>query len=241
MATVHNEAKVGEIAKTVLMPGDPLRAKFIAEKFMTEAKLVNQVRGMYAYTGKYKNREITVMGSGMGMPSIGIYSYELYHFYGVENIIRIGSCGAYQPDLDLLDTILVDNAYTEGNFHKNLTGEECHFIGASKELNEEIEKTAKEINQKYIKCNIACTECFDPYLKDPLSFAKRLPKEYNLKAAEMESFALFAVAKTLGKKASCLVTVADSDFKKENLTSEQRLKAMENMIVLALETAVRLP
>ena len=101
MSTPHNEANLGDIAKTVIMPGDPLRAKYIAENFLENFKLVNQVRGMYAYTGKYKDIEITVMASGMGMPSMGIYSYELYKFYNVENIIRIGSCGSYSPDLIL--------------------------------------------------------------------------------------------------------------------------------------------
>ena len=142
---VHNEAKVGEIAKTVVMPGDPMRAKYIAENFLEDYKLVNQVRGMYAFTGKYKGKEITVMAHGMGMPSVGIYSYELYKFYGVENIIRIGSCGGHTEELDVLDVVLVDNSYTEGNFAKNMTGEECHFIGSSRDLNKVIEETAKEL------------------------------------------------------------------------------------------------
>ena len=116
MPTPHNEAKLGEIAKTVIMPGDPLRAKYIAEKFLENAKLVNQVRGIYAYTGTYKGNEVTVMASGMGMPSMGIYCYELYQFYNVENIIRIGSCGAYKPELKLFDIILADKVYSESNF-----------------------------------------------------------------------------------------------------------------------------
>lgn len=237
---IHNEAKLGEIAKTVLMPGDPLRAKFIAETFLEDYKLVNSIRGMYAYTGKYKGKEITVMASGMGMPSMGIYCYELYKFYEVENIIRIGSCGAYREELDLLDVVLVENSYNEGNFAKNLTGEECHFVQSSKKLNEVIESTAKEINQKYVKCNMASTECFDPYLEDPLSYAKRLPKEYNILGSEMESFALLYTSKILNKNATCLVTVSDSNCKKENLTSEQRQFALESMIKLALESAIKL-
>ena len=127
---VHNEAKIGEIAKTVLMPGDPMRAKYIAENFLEDYKLVNQVRGMLAFTGKYKGKEITVMASGMGMPSIGIYAHELYKIYDVDNIIRIGSCGGHVEKLKLLDVVLVDGVYTEGNFAKNLTGNECHFIKA---------------------------------------------------------------------------------------------------------------
>ena len=119
---LHNEAKIGEIAKVVLMPGDPLRAKYIAENFLENYKLVSSVRNIYAYTGKYKGKEISVMASGMGMPSMGIYCYELYKFYGVESIIRIGSCGAYKPDLDLLDVVLIEKSYTEGNFAKAMTG-----------------------------------------------------------------------------------------------------------------------
>lgn len=237
---IHNEAKIGDIAKTVLMPGDPLRAKMIAETYLEDYRLVNEVRGIYAYTGKYKGKEITVMASGMGMPSMGIYCYELYKFYGVENIIRIGSCGAYKEDLNLLDVVLVDNSYNEGNFAKNYTGEESHFIESSRELNSVIEETAKNIKQKYIKCNVATTEVFDPYLPDPLDYAKRLPEEYCILASEMESFALFFVAKLLNKKASCLLTVADSNCKKENLTTEQRLNALNSMIKLALESSINL-
>lgn len=237
---VHNEAKIGEISKNVLMPGDPLRAKYIAENFLEDGKLVNTVRNIFAYTGKYKGKEITVMASGMGMPSIGIYSYELYNIYGVENIIRIGSCGAYKEDLNLLDIILVENSYTEGNFAKNMTGEECHIIESSEHLNNIIEETAKLENQKYTKCNIACTECFDPYLENPEMYVERLPKEYNILGSEMESFALFYTAKKLGKNAACLLTVADSNCKKENLTSEQRQNSMNNMIKLALESIIKI-
>lgn len=237
---VHNEAEVGEIAKTVLMPGDPMRAKYIAETFLEDYKLVNQVRGMYAFTGKYKGKEITVMASGMGMPSIGIYCYELYKFYGVENIIRIGSCGGHVDYLKLLDVVLVDGSYTEGNFAKNMTEKECHFIKSSDYLNKVIENTAKEINQEYVKGNMACTECFDPYLDDPMSFTNRIPKEYNAMGSEMESFALFYTAKHLGKNAACLLTVSDSLCFKEELTSEQRQLSMNNMIKLALESAIRI-
>ena len=237
---VHNEAKIDEIAKTVLMPGDPMRAKYIAETFLEDYKLVNNVRGMLAFTGKYKGKEITVMASGMGMPSIGIYCYELYKFYGVENIIRIGSCGGHVDYLKLLDVVLVSGSYTEGNFARNMTENECHFIKASEYLNEVIENTAKEINQYYTKGNMACTECFDPYLDDPMSFTNRIPKEYNAMGSEMESFALFYTAKHLGKNAACLLTVSDSLCFKEELTSEQRQLSMNNMIKLALESAIKI-
>lgn len=237
---IHNEAKIGEIASNVLMPGDPQRAKYIAENYLEDYKLVNTVRNIFAYTGKYKGKEVTVMASGMGMPSIGIYSYELYKEYNVNNIVRIGSCGAYTEDLDLMDVVLVNNSYNEGNFAYNMTGEECHEISASENLNNIIEETAKNIGQKYVKANIACTECFDPYLTDPLMFAKRLPKEKNIVGSEMEAFALFYTAKVLNKNAACLLTVVDSNVKKENLTSEQRLKSLNEMIILALEATLNM-
>lgn len=236
---VHNEAKIGEIAKTVLMPGDPMRAKYIAENFLEDYKLVNQVRGMYAFTGKYKGKEITVMASGMGMPSIGIYSHELYKIYDVDNIIRIGSCGGHVEKLKLLDVVLVDGVYTEGNFARNLTGTECHFIKSSNILNKTIEDTAKEMNQYFVKGNMACTECFDPYLDDPMSFTNRIPKEYDVMGSEMESFALFYTAAHLGKNAACLLTVSDSLCFKEELTPDQRQSSMNDMIKLALEASIK--
>ena len=236
---LHNEAKEGEIAKVVLMPGDPLRAKYIAENFLEDYRLVSSVRNIYAYTGKYKGKEISVMASGMGMPSMGIYCYELYKFYGVESIIRIGSCGAYKPDLDLLDVVLIEKSYTEGNFAKAMTGVECHSVYANKELNDLIENTAKENNMKCIRSNMACTEYFDPYLDNPQAVIERLPEEENILGSEMEAFALFFTAKELNKKAAALITVADSNYKKASITVEQRQEALDDMIKLALESAIK--
>lgn len=237
---IHNEARKDQIAETVLMPGDPQRAKYIAEKYLEDYELVNQVRGILAYTGYYKGKRITVMASGMGMPSMGIYCYELFKFYDVQNIIRIGSCGAYVPELNLLDTILVDESYTEGNFAYAYSGEENHWVEANKDLNSIIEETAKESNTKVVKCNVVCGEVFDPYMDDPLSLAKRVPENRNLCAGEMESFALLYTAKKLNKRAACLLTVSDSNCKKEELTSEERQYAMNDMIVLALDTGLKL-
>jgi len=237
--SIHNEAKNGEIAKVVLMPGDPLRAKYIAENFLEDYKLVNQVRNIFAYTGKYKGQEITVMASGMGMPSMGIYCYELYKFYDVETIIRIGSCGSYVEEINLLDTILVEESYTTGNFAENMSGEKCDTVLASKEINEILEETAKNENIKYVKSNVACTECFDAYMVDPSEYVKRLPKNKNITCSEMEAFALFYTAKVLNKKAACLLTVVDSNCKKEVLTTEAREKSLNDMIKLALESAIK--
>ena len=191
MPTPHIESKKEDIAKVVLMPGDPLRAKMIAEKYLDNPRLVNSVRNILAYTGTYKGKEVTVFSSGMGNASIGIYSYELFKFYDVENIIRIGSCGAYSEDLNIFDTILVDKSYTEGNFAYEWNEKDCHLIESSEFLNEIIESTAKEINIPYIKGNTLCSDCFDGYLESIPNLIKRFPKELNIIGAEMEAFALF--------------------------------------------------
>lgn len=237
---IHCNAKKEDIAKTVLMPGDPLRAKYIAENFLENARLVNTVRNMLAYTGTYKEKEITVFSHGMGMASVGIYCYELYKFYDVENIIRIGSCGAYSEDLNIFDTILVDKSYTEGNFAYEWNEKDCHLIESSEFLNEIIESTAKEINIPYIKGNTLCSDCFDGYLESIPNLIKRFPKELNIIGAEMEAFALFYMAHYLGRQASCLLTVVDSHYKKQEISSEEREKSLNNMITLALESAIKI-
>ena len=236
--SIHCNAQKSDIAKIVLMPGDPLRAKYIAENFLENARLVNTVRNMLAYTGTYKGKEITVFSHGMGMASMGIYCYELYKFYDVENIIRIGSCGAYSEDLNIFDTILVDNSYTEGNFAYEWNEKNCHLVESSKFLNSIIESTSKELNIPCIKGNILCSDCFDGYLENVNNLVKRFPKELNIIGAEMESFALFYLAKYLGKQASCLLTVVDSICKKQEISSEEREKSLNNMITLALESAI---
>lgn len=237
---IHCNAKKEDIAKTVLMPGDPLRAKYIAENFLENARLVNTVRNMLAYTGTYKGKEITVFSHGMGMASMGIYCYELYKFYDVENIIRIGSCGAYSEDLNIFDTILVDKSYTEGNFAYEWNEKDCHLIESSEFLNVLIESTAKEINIPYIKGNTLCSDCFDGYLESIPNLIKRFPKELNIIGAEMEAFALFYMAHYLCRQASCLLTVVDSHYKKQEISSEEREKSLNNMITLALESAIKI-
>lgn len=238
--TPHNEAKVGEIAKTVLMPGDPLRAKLIADTYLENAKLVSSVRNIFAYTGTYKGKEISVMASGMGMPSMGIYCYELYKVYGVENIIRLGSCGAYIPDLQLLDLILVDKTYTESNFALTLNNEDTKIASADTTLNRIIEDTANEVAIPYVKGTTLCSDCFDYYMSDISKLFERAPKDIQIIGAEMEAFALFYTAKMLNKKAACLLSVVDSHFHKSELSSEQRQNALQNMIKLGLESAIKL-
>lgn len=240
MSTPHNEAKLGEIAKTVIMPGDPLRAKYIAENFLDNYKLVNSVRGIYAYTGTYKGKEVTVMASGMGMPSMGIYCYELYKFYEVENIIRIGSCGSYSPELKLFDIILAENVFSESNFALTLNNEDCHIVSANNELNNIIKNTANENNVKIHLGNTVCTDCFDVYMTDVNKFLDRVPKDFNPISAEMEAFALFYVSKLLNKKSSCLMSVVDSKYIKDIATPEERETGLNNMIKLALDSSLKM-
>ena len=238
--TPHINAKEEDIAKIVLAPGDPLRAKYIAENFLENYKLVNTVRNILAYTGTYKGKKVTVFSTGMGMPSMGIYCYELYKFYNVETIIRIGSCGAYSEDLNIFDTILVNSSYTEGNFAKALNNNDCHLIDASKDINNIIIETADKNNIKLITGNVLCSECFDYYIEDINILLNRLPKEFNITAAEMESFALFYTAKYLDKKSACLLTVVDSHYKKQEISSEEREKSLNDMILLALESSLNI-
>ena len=234
--TPHIKAQEGEIAKTVLMPGDPFRAKMVAEKYLTKPKLVSDVRGILAYTGKYKDKEITVMASGMGMPSIGIYSYELYKFYGVENIIRIGTAGAYTDKLSLLDVVLVDTAYSESSFAMNQNGYSKDTINSSPELNDIISNTANTLGIPITKGTIHSSDVF---YSDICDFNK-LRDEHNCLGVEMESFALFHNAQALGKKASCLLTISDSFLFRENLSAEERQESLHQMITLALESAINM-
>ena len=232
--TPHIEAKMGEIAKTVLMPGDPLRAKYIADTYLEDVKLVNQVRNIFAYTGKYKGKEVTVMASGMGMPSIGIYSYELYKFYDVENIIRIGSAGAYTSDIDLYDLVLTSQAYSLSSFAK-IQGYDSDLIKASEELNNVLRESAKKLNKKMREGIIYSTDVFygNADIKDLYENKKCL-------CVEMESFALFFNALKLNKKAACLLTISDNLITKEETTSEERQTAFNDMMEVALEAAIQL-
>ena len=198
--TPHIHSKKEDIAKTVLCPGDPLRAKYIAENFLENSRLVNSVRNILAYTGTYKGKEVTIFASGMGMPSMGIYCYELYKFYDVETIIRIGSCGAYDESLNLMDTVLVNKSYTEGNFAMALNNNNCHLIEATPELNKKIKETANNLNINCIEANALCSECFDYYIEDINVLLHRLPSDLKISACEMEAFALFYTAKYLNKK-----------------------------------------
>jgi len=230
--TPHIEAKLGEIAKTVLMPGDPLRAKYIADTYLEDVKLVNKVRNIYAYTGKYKGKDVTVMASGMGMPSIGIYSYELYKFYNVENIIRIGSAGAYSKDINLYDLVLADEAYSLSSFAK-IQGYDSEFIKANQHLNNVIKESAQKLNKDMSVGVIHSTDVF--YGNVDINDLYRNKK---CLCVEMESFALFYNALKLNKKAACLLTISDNLITHEETTSEERQTAFADMMEVALEAAI---
>ena len=232
--TPHNEAKKEDIAKIVLMPGDPLRAKFIAENYLENYKVVNKVRGMLTYTGFYKGKRVTVMPSGMGMPSMGIYSYELFKFYDVDAIIRIGSAGSYTDKLKIFDLVLLDGAYSESTFAQTQGGENNHILHGDEELNNHIKETAKKLG---IKINYNTIHSSDVFYKENDNF-KELNKKYGCVGVEMESFALFHNAKVLGKKAACIVTITDSLISHEATTHEERQKCLIQMIKLALESVI---
>ena len=234
--TPHIESKKEEIAETVIMPGDPMRAKYIAENFLKDYKLVNQVRNIYAYTGYYKEKKITIMASGMGMPSIGIYSYELFKFYDVKNIIRIGTFGSYTKELDLYDLLLVTNAYSDSSYALVQNNNKNNILNSSDFLNEVIINTAEKINQKLKTGTIYSSDVF---YKEKDNY-KELYDKYNCLGVEMESFALFSNALILGKKAACLLTVSDNFETKEQISSVERQNSLNKMITLALETALEL-
>ena len=234
MATPHNQAEIGQIAKTVLMPGDPLRAKLVAEKFLENPVQFNTVRNMFGYTGTYKGKALSVMGSGMGIPSIGIYAYELFKFYGVETIIRIGSTGAYVEDLELFDTILVDSAYSESTYALMQSGDPEKIQYPNPELNDKLRASAKKLGINIREGRILSSDVFY-HEENTLDKVNQIVKEQNIIGAEMESFGLFSTAKALKKKAACLLTVSDSIVNHVETTSQERQSSLLNMIRIALE------
>lgn len=238
MPTPHNRAENGQIAKTVLMPGDPLRAKFIAETFLEGPVLVNDVRGMLGYTGAYKGRAISVMGSGMGMPSIGIYSYELYSQYGVENIVRIGSAGSYTPAAKVYDVLLATGAYSESSYAKTQSGFAGDVTLPSEELNALLRASAAAQGIPLIEGIVHSSDVF--YRETPGEgplYWEVLRDQKGCLAVEMESFALFHNARQLGRRAACLITISDSFVSPEITTPEERQTSFTNMMKIALEAA----
>ena len=233
--STHIESKLEDISSVVLMPGDPKRCEYIARKFLANSKIVNNVRGMTAYTGFYKSKKITVFPSGMGCPSMGIYSYELFKEYNVDTIIRIGTMGGY-TDLKLKDIVLVDNSITNSNYGKFLCNYPNININGSIELNSAIESTAATLNIKVNKGNIYSSDVFYEQNND---FKDKVSK-YSVLGVEMESFALFTNAKLLGKRASTVLMVSDSFLSSDKLSSLEREQGLDNLITLALETCLKI-
>ena len=235
MPTPHNSAEKNQIAKSVLMPGDPLRAKFIAETFLTDPVLVNNVRGVNGYTGTWKGVPVTVMASGMGMPSIGIYSYELFKFYDVENIIRVGSAGAYVPELKVFDVILASSAYSESTYAKYQCGCEDDLIPPSAELNAKLRKAAEDLG---IELKEGIIHSSDIFYRESSDYLHEVVDVKKCAAVEMESFALFSNARVLHKNAACILTISDSLVSHEETTPEQREKNFTDMMKIALDAAI---
>ena len=229
--TPHNEAKKEDIAKTVIMPGDPLRAKYIAEKYLKDYKLVNSVRNIYAYTGFYKGKRVTIMASGMGMPSMGIYSYELFKFYDVDTIIRIGSAGAYTDKLKLYDIVLAKECFSESTYARTQNGTLEQILHGNSDLNRHILEVARNNNINIHYENIHSSDVF--YQEN--NHYEELLEKYGCVCVEMESFALFHNANVLGKKAACLLTISDSLVTHEETTSKERENCFNEMIKLALD------
>ncbi len=234
MATLHNTAAKGDFAKTVLMPGDPLRAKFIAETYLENARLVNNVRGIQGYTGEYKGKEVSVMASGMGMPSIGIYSKELYNEYGVENIIRVGSAGLLQPFLKVRSIVVGMSAYSNSNY-----GSQFGFKGnlapcASFELLEKAVAAARRMGVEMPVGPIYSSDIF--YDETKPSPAETL-KNLGVLAVEMEAYALYLNAARAGKNALALLTISDNPFTGECLTPQEVRETFTQMMEIALEIA----
>lgn len=234
MPTVHIESQREEIAPRVLMPGDPNRAKYIADKYLTDVKLVNKVRGELAFTGKYKDVPVTIFSSGMGIPSMGIYSYELYNDYGVEEIIRIGTAGGYTEDMKLYDILLADSSYSITNYDIESGVDNHDVINSSYELNAKILDTAalKGINVK--QGRLHTSEAFYTNSNDYSKFT-----ELGCKAVEMEAYALFYNAKRFMKKATALITISDNLVTHELIDSKARETKLDEMITLALESIIK--
>jgi purine nucleoside phosphorylase len=231
--TPHIAAKKGDFAQTVLMPGDPLRAKFIAENFLDKTRLVNNLRGIQGYTGYYKNKRVSVMASGMGQPSIGIYSYELFNFYDVENIIRVGSCGCFDKDLHVRDLILAMGACTNGNYaaQYNLPGTFCPIADFGL-----LKKAASECEKKTLNYKVGNVLSSDMFYDDADS--GMLWTKMGVLGVEMEAAALYMNAARAGKKALAVLSVSDSFVhKEENLSGDEREKSFTDMMKVALEIA----
>ena len=231
--TAHNNAKANDFAKTVLMPGDPLRAKYIAETYLENPRQVTAVRNMFGYTGTYKGKEISVMGGGMGMPSIGIYSYELFNFYGVDQIIRIGSAGALQDHIKVMDVVIGMGACTDSNYAYQYGLPGTFAPIADYELLNRAVETAKRQGTNVVVGNVLSSDVF----YNAMSNVNDLWRDMGVLAVEMEAAALYMNAAKAGKKALCMLTISDHLYTGESLSAEDRQLGFGKMMEIALELA----
>lgn len=231
MGTAHNAAEKGDIAKRVLMPGDPLRAKYIADTYLENAKCFNTVRNMFGYTGTYKGKEVSVMGGGMGMPSVGIYSYELFHFYDVEEIIRIGSAGALKEDVNVMDIVIGMGACTDSNYaaQYQLPGTFAPICDYGL-----LEKAVNTARAKGAQVKVGNILSSDVFYNDRKDFNDRW-QSMGILAVEMEVAALYMNAARAGKKALCILTVSDHLYKEASLSAKDRQTGFGQMMEIALE------
>lgn len=232
----HNSAKIGEIAPIVVMSGDPLRAKYIARKYLKNAVLVSKVRNMLVFTGEYNGVRVTVMGHGMGMPSISIYAYELFHYYGVEKVIRIGTCGAVVPNIEVSDLIIASDVYTESNFAFQYDGGTNCLTTVDAELTNNILTVARNKNLAAHYGTVITCDNFGPYGIDLDAILARVPEGIHPIGEEMEAFALAYIANKVGKKAAIILTAVDSKFSDKEMTIEERERKLDDMITLALDS-----
>jgi len=235
--TPHNNARPGDFAKTVLMPGDPLRAKHIADNFLTDAALVNNVRGVQGHTGLWKGVPVSVMASGMGMPSIGIYSWELFSSFGVENIIRIGSAGAIRDEINVMDIVIAQGACTNSGYLAQFGFPGSFAPIADYALMQHAVEAAQEHGAKYHVGNIFSSDNF--YYADSYTGSEAV-RRMGVMAVEMEAAALYANAAYLGKRALCICTISDHLYREEYLSPEERQTGFNEMIRIALDTAVKM-
>ncbi|MGX8833313.1 purine-nucleoside phosphorylase [Amedibacillus sp. YH-ame6] len=235
MASAHNRADAKDIANVVLMPGDPLRAKYIAETYLKDVIQFNDIRNMLGFSGTYRGKRISVMGSGMGCGSMGIYAHELYHKYDVDIILRIGSCGAYSTQLQMLDVFLAQSAYSESTYASTYSGENLHIVESEPQLNEHIITCAKEHQFPLKIGRVHTSDCFYHKVKEDLV---DLVEHKGCLCVDMESFALFHIAHCAGKQAATLLTVSDHSITKEKVSAQAREQRFDTMMTLALGSII---
>lgn len=237
MKPFHISGEKGDIADNVIMSGDPLRTKYYAEKYLTDARLVSDIRNMYVYTGLYKGHRVSLASAGMGIPSMGIYSYELYKFFGVKQIIRVGTCGVLDPSIKVKDIVIGDSAYSISSFNQSFGHTDDRLFFPNRKLTNKLYELADKTRAK--RGTVYTSDVFDVYV-DIENIINAIPKNIKVVVSEMEAAGLFLVANRLGKKAACLLTVTDSKFEPGVIISkEDRQNTLDDMMLLALEASIK--